>query len=206
MNDILLILSLVLLITPPLFGSFFARYLRVARYLALTAFCYIIYTILFVLIPSAFSHLGYIALLIPPAGFFITQAAEHRLMGSLSRFSWVLLVMVLLFFLSHAVIDGASLFLASNHHGTHHSHHALGYSILLHRFVAIHIFWVALKPRLPLSFLYSCLAAICAGTLAGYFYSHEILGSFPNSHAVLEAFVAGSLLHFNFGILRRRSS
>lgn len=206
MNQHLLLMSLLTLLSPPMAGRLLKKYHKAAGRLAFVAFAYILYAIIFELMPHSFENLGAVSLLIPIMGFLATAIAEQHILKSVHGMGKIMTVFIMLFFLLHSLMDGASIYLASSVQSSQHihSHHSLGYSVILHRLIAVNLLWIALTPSLGVRKISMFLVTIGLGTIVGYHYSHPILGSFHNSHFLLEGLVSGSLLHFNIGILRKR--
>ena len=205
MNDALLLSSLFILLTPPLLAGVLRKYNALIIFGAGLTFIYIVFTILTELLPETIEHLGYWTLIIPPLGLLVTAISEHKLLKSLSRMNHSLMLLILGLMFLHSLIDGASLYLATWHGVAEGGHHSpLGISLLLHRFVAVNVLWIALVPSFGKQKLSIFLSTIALGTLIGYKYSKLILDSINNGHYILEAFIIGSLLHFNIGIFRKK--
>lgn len=204
MKDILFLTSLVVLFLPPLISPFLIRHKNMAATIALAAFGYIIYAVFLDLLPEAYKHIGPMALITPCLGYGLTWLCEHHIEKNLKVFGQVATAFILFFFLVHSLIDGASLYVMGlDEHMVHHHKMALGYSVVLHRIVAIHIIWIALLQTAPRATLYVFLLTLGIGTILGFRYSGLVLTQFADGPFYIEAFVSGSLLHMNFGIIRK---
>jgi hypothetical protein len=142
-------------------------------------------------LPEAYKTLGYWAVLLAFIGFEAPTLLEKSFRKSANTTHILTMVFGLLGILTHAMIDGIALQADQQNDSAN-----LTVAIIMHRLpVGLTIWWM-LKPLIGERYALGFLALMGVATLIGY-ASSESMALFQNhfSFAVLQAIVAGSLLH-----------
>ncbi len=183
-----LILSTAALLLGPICYGLFRSVPLVRRVLDAVVALTIGVIIVVHIVPEAWSHAGYwtLAALLPGLAFpaiierLLRRAHEtaHRLIVALAGLGLLL----------HAIVDGIGL-LAGTHHG-------VAWAIILHRLpVGIAIWW-SVRPVLGAPVAILSLVLITLATASGYFVADQAAAiTEATSLALLQAFIAGSLVH-----------
>lgn len=189
MSVLLLILALAGLALGPLVFAIFHR--TPAPGLALDGFVLVavVGLVAIHIVPGAFETVGMWAIPAFVAGVFLPLALEKA--RALSSEASHAIVLGLAFFalLLHAALDGVGLASSSDSP-------SLGMAVVLHRLpVGLAVWWLV-RPQFGRGWAAGVLAAVGAATIAGFGFGLGAtrLGGDTLAH-VIEAFVAGSLLH-----------
>lgn len=154
------------------------------------------------ILPDAWNHAGWWALI----GFFfawvLPWAAEHYLHDHEDKVHLVPIIVSISGLALHGMTDGIALSYASegatshfNRFGLHY--HPLPLAVVLHSFPAsIFVYWV-LKPKYGTRFAVSALVIMGLTTIIGYWSGSEYLQMIHSSFqmGVFEGVAAGSLMH-----------
>jgi uncharacterized membrane protein YraQ (UPF0718 family) len=155
------------------------------------------------LLPECAASVGWSVIPLALVGFLAPTLAERGLHRSSAQIHRFVLVLALLGVAAHSILDGV--FLHAGAHGHDHAHehahsHAhthstTAWAIILHRIPeGIGIWWIV--PRTlgwPATLL--VLAVSVSSTIAGFFLSHDIEAISTSGLSMLQALLAGSLLH-----------
>ncbi len=154
------------------------------------------------ILPDAWSHAGWWALVGFGLAWVLPWAAEHYLHDHEEQVHLVPIIVSITGLALHGVTDGVALSYASdassmhiNKFGLHY--HPLPIAVVLHSFPAsIFVYWV-LKPKYGTRFAISALAVMGVTTLIGYWSGSEYLQALHSSFqmGVFEGIAAGSLMH-----------
>tara|TARA_B100001094_G_C17957261_1_gene683593 strand:- start:109 stop:738 length:630 start_codon:yes stop_codon:yes gene_type:complete len=203
MIEIFLPLSVLLCAMGPLVGrlSEKSRSFHLALMMLLLIILVSILTVQ--LLPEVLNMFGILGFSFVLLGLFLTWFAERSLFSKgaarLPRLFWLFVVIL------HSLLDGLSIFIASNHlHqpiGADSHSHSLGWCVVLHRAILIPLLWGHLQPY-SFGLRVAVMAVIAACTLIGY-----VGGTFflidPRVIVAVEAVVTGGLLHINLEVLRK---
>ncbi|MEQ1633200.1 MAG: permease [Planctomycetota bacterium] len=154
------------------------------------------------LLPECVDQAGWTALPLAFAGFLAPTLAERGLQRNSPNLRRLVLVLALLGMAAHDTLDGLFLHGAGHAHdgdaSAHaHSHDVTAWAVILHRIPeGIGIWWIV--PRtLGRTAAVLVMAVTILATLFGFFLGHDLESS-TSGLAMLQALLAGSLLHVVF--------
>lgn len=140
------------------------------------------------IVPEALKHGGMLAIVIVVSGVAFPMVLERLFRHATDTAHLVIVALAAIGLLIHAVIDGIAMLPES---GT-----GLAHAIILHRIPVGMALWWAIQPTYGFAVTAVVFALIIVSTAAGYFVGEPLLAmSATKTIALLQAFVAGSLIH-----------
>ncbi|HEY2370779.1 MAG TPA: hypothetical protein VGH87_30500 [Polyangiaceae bacterium] len=183
-----LVLSVVALGLGPLIAHLASRVASTVEFLDGLVLVAISGLVFLHIVPHAILAVGYGAVLVAVIGFLFPLLLERtKQRGAHARF----VPIISAGFIVHAFIDGAAL-------ASHDEEHSgiLAIAIVLHRLPDGLAIWSVVQPTRGERVAAIVLALLGAATVAGYFASGLVVGvAAGHAIALLQAFVAGSVLH-----------
>jgi len=141
------------------------------------------------IVPEALKHGGAIAVIVILSGLVFPMLLERLFHKATDTAHLVIVAFAALGLLIHAVVDGIAL-LPQNGNG-------LAYAIILHRLPVGMALWWAIQPTFGKAAAVIAFILLGIATAAGYFVGETVIAvAEARSLAMLQAFVAGSLIHF----------
>jgi hypothetical protein len=140
------------------------------------------------IIPAAMKHGGTLAITLLVLGIIFPMLLERLFKKATDAAHLVIVAIAAIGLLIHAIVDGVALLPQS---GT-----GLAYAIILHRLPVGMALWWAIRPSFGKVIAISAFVLIGLATAAGYFVGESIVAvAEARTLAMLQAFVAGSLIH-----------
>ena len=140
------------------------------------------------IIPAAMQHGGTLAITLIALGLVFPLLLERLFKKATDAAHLVIVAIAAIGLLIHAIVDGVALLPQS---GT-----GLAYAIILHRLPVGMALWWAIRPSFGKVIAISAFVLIGLATAAGYFVGESIVAvAEARTLAMLQAFVAGSLIH-----------
>ncbi len=140
------------------------------------------------IIPAAMQHGGTLAITLLVLGIVFPLLLERLFKKATDAAHLVIVAIAAIGLLIHAIVDGVALLPQS---GT-----GLAYAIILHRLPVGMALWWAIRPSFGKLIAISAFVLIGLATAAGYFVGESIVAvAEARTLAMLQAFVAGSLIH-----------
>ena len=140
------------------------------------------------IIPAAMKHGGTLAITLLALGIIFPMLLERLFKKATDAAHLVIVAIAAIGLLIHAIVDGVALLPQS---GT-----GLAYAIILHRLPVGMALWWAIRPSFGRVIAISAFVLIGLATAAGYFVGESIVAvAEARTLAMLQAFVAGSLIH-----------
>jgi len=191
----MLMLSLVgLLVAPPIYFLFRSK-VKGAILLDRLVFIAVVGLVVVLILPHAFEHVGWLALVGALAGWGGLYLLECFALRSEERVHNIPVLLFSCWLVVHGLLDGAAL---ANVGG--HEHSSLPLAVVLHRVPAALLLWWLVYPRKGVYWASATLVVIGVTSILGFvFASHAIhaLGHHAGVH-LFESFMAGSLVHLAF--------
>lgn len=144
------------------------------------------------ILPHLVEELGALGLLLVAVGLWGPSWLEHRFREAARSTHVAVAVFAAFGVLVHTLIDGAALEATGKT--------SLVLAVLLHRLPVGMAVWWLLRPAWGTRGALAMLAAMVTATALGFLLGHEVLVDIPEL-AILEALVAGSILHVVFNRL-----
>lgn len=183
----LLIGTIALLLGPVLY-SVGQKYVLAKKILNLLIILTIAWLIGAHIIPEAIRHGGRLAIVVIFLGIAFPMILERLFRKATDTAHLVVVAIAGVGLLVHAVIDGIAMLPESGE--------GLAYAVILHRIPVGMALWWAVRPSYGLAVTAIVFALVATMTAAGYFVGETILEMAETKNiALLQAFVAGSLLH-----------
>lgn len=140
------------------------------------------------IIPAAMQHGATLAITLIALGLVFPMLLERLFRKATDAAHLVIVAIAAIGLLMHAIVDGVALLPQS---GT-----GLAYAIILHRLPVGMALWWAIRPSFGKAIAISAFVFIGLATAAGYFVGESIVAvAEARTLAMLQAFVAGSLIH-----------
>jgi uncharacterized protein len=183
-----LFLSIAALLLGPLIYAA-ARKNRLARRVLDTLIIIAIAAIIAIhIVPAAMQHGGTMAVVLLALGLVFPMLLERLFREATDAAHLVIVAIAAIGLLVHAIVDGVALLPKS---GT-----GLAYAIVLHRLPVGMALWWAIRPTFGKGIAISAFVLVSLATTAGYFVAESIVElAEVRTLAMLQAFVAGSLMH-----------
>lgn len=145
-------------------------------------------------VPEAFEHAGVWSIVVLLLGLAFPVLLERLFRKATDTAHRVIVAIAAVGLLIHAVVDGMAL-LPQNGNG-------LAYAIILHRLPVGMALWWAIQPNFGKTAAAIAFVLVGIATAAGYFVGESVIAvAETRSLAMLQAFVAGSLIHVvTFGV------
>ncbi len=194
-----LILSIAALLLGPMIYAV-ARKRRLARRILDTLIVITIAVIIAVhIVPAAISHGGTLAAIVIVSGIIFPMLLERLFRQATDAAHLVIVAIAAMGLLIHALVDGVALLPQS---GT-----GLSIAIILHRLPVGMALWWAIRPNFGKAVAVLAFALISLATAAGYLIGESTIEmAEARTLAMLQAFVAGSLIHVvAFGVRHKHS-
>ena len=199
-----LFLSLVQLVLTPLIVIGVERFKRVSQVFAFLLVAAITYNIFAHIIVEHIQTFGMSALLAFGLGLVLFSYGDHFFfVGSLSKSSWIFLMLLQVFLFFHAVTDGAALIDVTDTVSLGHHPEKLSQSVLLHRLMFEAFIWKYFYESYGTRAAMLVLLNIAAGTLVGFFASQLIFAHMPAYFDLFEAFMGGALFHLVYDYVKQ---
>lgn len=178
---------LALLLGPLVYAA--GRKNRIARRILDAAVLLAILAIIaFQIVPDAINHGGLTAAIVIVVGLAFPIILERLFRKATDTAHLVIVAIAAAGLVTHAVVDGIALLPES---GT-----GLAHAIILHRLPVGMALWWAIEPNFGKVTAVGTFVLISVATAAGYFVGESIIAvADARSLAMLQAFVAGSLIH-----------
>jgi hypothetical protein len=146
------------------------------------------------IVPEALKHGGAMAIFVILIGLAFPMILERLFRKATDTAHLVIVAIAALGLLIHAVVDGIALLPQSGN--------GLAYAIILHRIPVGMALWWTIQPSFGKTAAVIAFVLIGIATAAGYFVGESIIAvAEARSLAMLQAFVAGSLIHVvTFGV------
>ena len=184
-------LSLITLFAGPLLYQWMRKGGLVARTFDRVIMIFLILLVAFMLVPEAFSGLGWFALVLMLAGYLGPGLLESGLQKLARTLHLASLALAFVGLTLHAMLDGAGL-AGSELHASEH----LALAIVVHRFGVGLVLWLVLKPVFGRPAAFGALLLIAAATLLGYAMSEKLLPlAGQNSVLIIQALIIGTIIH-----------
>ncbi len=193
-----LLISLAILACTPLIVRVVYRFQRLSKIFAFFLIAAITYNIFAHILFENLKVFGWGALVAALAGIVIFGGGDDFFFSESRRSSRVFLVLVQLFLLVHAMIDGAALVgseLPAALQGEHQHTAELSLSIIFHRLLFEVFVWKFFLDRYGRLSAAIVLINIAVGTIIGFFGSRALFHLIPAYFGIFEAFIGGALLH-----------
>jgi len=151
------------------------------------------------IIPAAMQHGATLAITLIALGLVFPMLLERLFRKATDAAHLVIVAIAAIGLLIHAIVDGVALLPQS---GT-----GLAYAIILHRLPVGMALWWAIRPSFGKVTAISAFVLIGLATAAGYFVGESIVAvAEARTLAMLQAFVAGSLIHVvAFGVRHKHN-
>jgi hypothetical protein len=187
----LLFLSLLALFVGPLLYHRMQRGGLIAKALDRSIVIAMVIVVFFLLVPEAFEGLGWIALLLIAAGYLLPGALETVVRKSAHTFHLISMLLALVGFALHAMLDGAGLAGSSLQ-----SSGNLALVIVLHRLGAGLVIWLIVQPAFGYKVALTTLTMIALVTVVGFYLSEQML-PFANqdSTLIIQSLIIGTIMH-----------
>ncbi|MFT5139287.1 MAG: hypothetical protein ACI9H8_001200 [Lysobacterales bacterium] len=187
----MLFLSLLALFVGPLLYHRMQRGGLIAKALDRSIVIAMVIVVFFLLVPEAFEGLGWIALLLIAAGYLLPGALETVVRKSAHTFHLISMLLALVGFALHAMLDGAGLAGSSLQ-----SSGNLALVIVLHRLGAGLVIWLIVQPAFGYKVALTTLTMIALVTVVGFYLSEQML-PFANqdSTLIIQSLIIGTIMH-----------
>lgn len=183
-----LILSTIALLLGPIIYAAGRNYTIARRIFDALIMVAIAAIIIIHIVPEALRQGGSIAILVIVLGLAFPMLLERLFKKATDTAHLVVVAIAALGLLVHAIVDGVALLPAS---GT-----GLAHAVILHRIPVGMALWWAVKPSFGTAIAATMFVLIILATAAGYFVGESAVQiAETKSIAMLQAFVAGSLIH-----------
>ena len=151
------------------------------------------------IVPEALRHGGSTAVIVILIGLAFPILLERLFRKATDTAHLVIVAIAALGLLIHAVVDGIALLPQSGN--------GLAYAIILHRIPVGMALWWAIQPNFGKTAAVTAFILVGIATAAGYFVGESIIAvAEARSLAMLQAFVAGSLIHVvAFGVKHKHT-
>lgn len=203
-----LIISLLILACTPLIVRLTERFQRFSKIFAFFLIVAIAYNIFAHILLENMRAFGWEAIIAALAGALLFGGGDDFFFGQPRRSSGIFLVLVQVFLLVHAMIDGAALVgseLPAGVAGGEHQHSAeLSLSIVFHRLLFEVFVWKFFLDRYGRWSAAMVLVNIALGTVIGFFGSRALFHAIPSYFGIFEAFIGGALLHLVYDYTKER--
>lgn len=199
MNLVLLFATIAALLSGPLLYSLAQRHPRVVGWLDRFVLVSVVGLILIEVVPEAYALAGWWSLTFLALGLLGPTALEHLLTKARREAHIAALILAIIGLMLHSFGDGTAL---SPTNGTDHL--ALAFAVAIHSVPVGLLVWWLMFPAFGKTLPIVTLAAMSGCTLLGYLFGMEASQTInPRYWALLQALIAGSILHVVFG--RRHS-
>ena len=187
----MLFLSLLALFAGPLLYHRMQSGGMIAKALDRSIVIAMVIVVFFLLVPEAFEGLGWIALLLIAAGYLLPGALESVVRKSAHTFHLISMILALVGFALHAMLDGAGLAGSSLQASDN-----LALVIVLHRLGAGLVIWLIVQPAFGYKIALATLSMIALVTVIGFNLSEQML-PFANqdSTLIIQSLIIGTIMH-----------
>lgn len=183
-----LLIGTIALLLGPILYSVGQDYALVKKILNILIILTIAWLIGAHIIPEAFRHGGQLTIVVVLLGLAFPLILERLFQKATDTAHLVVVGIAGIGLLVHAVIDGVAMLPESGE--------GLAHAVILHRIPVGMALWWAVRPSYGIAVTAVVFALVVVTTAAGYFVGESILEVAETKNiAMLQAFVAGSLLH-----------
>ena len=182
----LLVLSVLALFAGPALYHWMRQGGLIARAFDRSIVAALVLLLVFLLVPEAFSGLGWLALALIFFGYLLPGLLEAAVKGAARTFHLISLVLALAGLALHAMLDGAGLA----------GSEALALAIILHRLGVGLVLWLIVQPAFGRRVALAVLVLVSAATLLGYGLSEQMISlSGANAVLVIQSLIIGTIIH-----------
>lgn len=196
MNIILLLATLAALLCGPLLYAVAKGRPKLVKVMDIFVMISVTALVLIEVVPETFETAGYWSFVFIGLGLLLPTLMEHVLTKVRREAHFAALAVAIIGLMLHSFGDGTALSLGDGND----EHIALALAVVIHTVPVGLATWWLMFPVFGRGLPAFTLAAMCASTIAGFFFGVEVSsGVDPRAWALFQALIAGSILHVVFG-------